>query len=248
MQRYFIETATPNEPRIVIGAPHYHHLVNVMRHEVGDECIVVFNDRNSFIATLVTIMKTEALVQLTTKLEKTAELPIEVTLACGLPKGDKLELIVQKSTELGAFAIQPYVAERSIVKWDDKKQAKKRQRLQKIAQEAAEQSHRIQVPEIKALLTTKQLAAAANQYTHLFVADEEEAKINESQAYKALLRKIPVGSRLLIIFGPEGGLSRTEVDLFCQNGAISGSFGPRILRTETAPLYAMAAISYEFEL
>lgn len=248
MQRYFIETATPGDTTIEIGEPHYHHLVNVMRHEVGDQCIVVFNDRNSYIATLVAITKEQVEAELTTKIEKTVELPIDVTLACGLPKGDKLELIVQKSTELGAFAIQPYVAERSIVKWDEKKQGKKIQRLQKIAQEAAEQSHRIQVPAIKTLLTTKQLAEAAQAYTHIFVADEEEAKINENQAYKALLREIPVGSRLLIIFGPEGGLSRSEVDLLCQNGAISGSFGPRILRTETAPLYAMAAISYEFEL
>lgn len=248
MQRYFIDSNVPESQKISIGIPHYHHIINVMRHVSGGQLIFVFNAGETYIVTIEEVEKETISCHLTERLEKTVELPIDVTLACGLPKGDKLDLIVQKTTELGIFSIQPFEAERSIVKWDEKKETKKRQRLQKIAQEAAEQSHRVHVPEILPLLTSKKLLLELAQYTHVFIADEEEAKINEQKVFKKLLNTMKINDKLLIITGPEGGLSRNEVTSYIEKGAISGSLGPRILRTETAPLYAMAAISYEFEL
>ncbi|EUJ35324.1 16S ribosomal RNA methyltransferase RsmE [Brochothrix thermosphacta DSM 20171 = FSL F6-1036] len=125
MQRYFIDSNVPESQKISIGIPHYHHIINVMRHVSGDQLIFVFNAGETYIVTIEEVEKETISCHLTERLEKTVELPIDVTLACGLPKGDKLDLIVQKTTELGIFSIQPFEAERSIVKWDEKKETKK---------------------------------------------------------------------------------------------------------------------------
>src|SRR5690606_41428792 len=101
-------------------------------------------------------------VELGEKLETQVELPKKVTIACGLPKGDKLDLITQKATELGMYALLPFSAERSIVKWDSSKSGKKIGRLQKIAKEAAEQSHRTHGPEVDSVDSFKQLLAKAD--------------------------------------------------------------------------------------
>lgn len=146
------------------------------------------------------------------------------------------------------FSLQPFKAERSIVKWDDKKGEKKTERLQKIALEAAEQSHRTHVPVIENPISFKQLVATVNQYDAVFIADEEDAKQSERTKFADKLRALAgEATSILCIFGPEGGIARSESEALLAAGAQTMSLGPRILRAETAPLYALAAISYEFE-
>jgi 16S rRNA (uracil1498-N3)-methyltransferase len=181
-------------------------------------------------------------------LEETKELPIQVAIASGLPKGDKLELIIQKATELGAHKFVPFNAARSIVKWDDKKGDKKLERWKKIAKEAAEQSHRSIVPTITKPFSFESLIQDSKNFDYKIVAYEEEAKAGEKSHFASLLSKMETGQSLLVVFGPEGGLTEKEVQKLMDNGFLACGLGPRILRTETAPFYVLSAISYHFEL
>ena len=245
MQRYFIET-TIEEARIT--GEDARHIARVMRMKEGEEIVVVAQN-TAYVCEITTFDGDDVLVQATERTIPSPELPINVTVACGLPKGDKLELITQKATELGMFALLPFEAERSIVKWDAKKGAKKQERLQKIAKEAAEQSHRTHIPAIYEPVSFKQLVQLLENYDAVFIADEEDAKAEKRTRFAEKLKNVydKKSKSILIIFGPEGGISRKEADTFIQAGAQTMSLGPRILRAETAPLYALSAISYEFE-
>jgi len=245
MQRYFIETSIQDAR---ISGEDARHIERVMRMKEGDKIVVVAQE-NGYICTITAFAGDEVVVQPTGEIIASPELPVLVTVACGLPKGDKLELITQKATELGMFALQPFEAERSIVKWDKKKGAKKQERLQKIAKEAAEQAHRTVIPEVYEPIAFQQLVQQAPNFDVVFIADEEDAKADKRTSFAHKLQQIKAqqAKSILIIFGPEGGIARKEVEALLQVGAQPMSLGPRILRAETAPLYALSAISYEFE-
>lgn len=247
MQRYFVEQVSNEQDEFIISGDNARHISKVMRMTIGEEVIVVHNNE-AHICEIISI-DTDVVVHQTGKTISSPEMPIQVDIACGLPKGDKLELIAQKATELGMHALIPFAAERSIVKWDDKKAKKNQERLQKIALEAAEQSHRTHVPEVFLPVSFKQLLQLFSGYDAVFIADEEDAKlaVRTKFAEKLLAVKESNGEKILCIFGPEGGISRQESDSLLAAGAQTMSLGPRILRTETAPLYALSAISYEFE-
>lgn len=247
MQRYFVETTGNNENEFVISGDNARHISKVMRMSVGEEVIVVY--RNVATVCKIVAMDEHVHVEKTDTVIPSPEMPIKVDIACGLPKGDKLELIAQKATELGMHALIPFAAERSIVKWDDKKAKKNQERLQKIALEAAEQSHRTHVPQVVQPISVKQLVQTFSNYDAVYIADEEEAKLTVRTTFKQKLQSLNNEGTLhiLCIFGPEGGISRHESSEFLNAGAQTMSLGPRILRAETAPLYALAAISYEFE-
>lgn len=247
VQRYFIEEQG-NIEQFNISGDDYHHIVRVMRMKAGDEIICVTLKGKSAICQIAEITDEIVVANVVKWEEGTTELPVHVVIASGLPKGDKLELIIQKGTELGAYEFVPFTASRSIVKWDSKKAVKKVDRWQKIAKEAAEQSHRSYVPEVKEPISLKELVKASDEYTYKLVAYEEEAREGEVSVLSSTLAKLGEGDRLLIVFGPEGGLSSEEIDLLNKNGFLACGLGPRILRTETAPLYALSAVSYHFEL
>lgn len=245
MQRYFIEGKVPENRITRITGDDAKHIAKVMRQTEGGQLIAVMEER-AFLATILSV-ENNIEVRLDTDTETSAEMPKQITIACGLPKGDKLDLITQKSTELGMHALIPFSAERSIVKWDTGKGDKKIARLQKIAKEAAEQSHRNRLPAIHNVLSFKQLLETAVNYDAIIVAYEEEARSAAPVRFADALKKLYDKSSVLIVFGPEGGISEKEAASLKEAGALFTSLGPRILRTETAPLYALAAISYEFE-
>lgn len=248
MQRYFHDGLPDESNQFIINGEDAHHIIRVMRMQVNDPLTAVFSDETSAVCRISQIADNDVLCEIDHFIEKSPELPIQVTIAQGLPKGDKLELVIQKSTELGAYSFLPFTAERSIVKWDAKKEAKKVERWSKIAKEAAEQSHRHHLPTISAPVSFKELINVSKSFNTVIVAFEEQAKKGEHSLFsKALLNASP-GQSILVVVGPEGGLSEREVTQLEEAGALSCGFGPRILRTETAPLYALAAISYHFEL
>ena len=246
MQRYFTNENIDENNTVTITGDDAHHMIQVMRMTTGDEVYVVIDNR-TYTMTILEGTSQSVRLQVKEKMDQTNEMPKEVTIVCGLPKGDKLELITQKATELGMHSLYPFEAKRSIVKWDKNKHEKKVSRLQKIAKEAAEQSHRSSIPQIHNPISLKELVEISKSYDVKFVADEEDAKLEVRQRFADQLKKVYDKHSILIVFGPEGGLDRTETKLLLENNFQSISLGPRILRTETAPLYALAAISYEFE-
>ncbi|MEH7303915.1 16S rRNA (uracil(1498)-N(3))-methyltransferase [Neobacillus drentensis] len=247
MQRYFVKQRT-NGNRFLIENEDRHHIVKVMRMQIGDQIICVDQEGKQAVCALAEITDTSVVADVVQWEDKVSELPITITIASGLPKGDKLEWIIQKGTELGAHQFLPFSAARSVVKWDEKKAEKKIDRWQKIAKEAAEQSHRSFLPDVTSVITFKDLLVKSKDFHYKLVAFEEESRNGETSVFAATLKKMNKGDTLLIVFGPEGGLTDEEVKQLRDSDFAVCGLGPRILRTETAPLYALSAISYHFEL
>ncbi|MGE6488381.1 16S rRNA (uracil(1498)-N(3))-methyltransferase [Paenisporosarcina sp. NPDC076898] len=245
MQRYFIQEPFVDEMAVISGED-AKHIQKVMRMQEGQSIIIV-SEGQAYEATIERFDGQDVRVKKSLDALRSNELSIQVTICCGLPKGEKLDLITQKATELGMHELILFEAERSIVKWDAQKGSKKQQRLQKIAKEAAEQSHRNVVPSIQDIVTFKQLLQITEKYDVCFVADEEDAKLEKRTRFAEILSKMNGQHSICVVFGPEGGLSRTEIQALMERGFQSISLGPRILRAETAPLYVLSAISYEFE-
>jgi 16S rRNA (uracil1498-N3)-methyltransferase len=248
LQRYFITQEQLNGNKVSINGEDARHIHRVMRMDIGDKVICTISDHRSALCELVEITNETVLANVVEWLEEQKELPIQITIAQGLPKGDKLELIVQKSTELGAHAFLPFKAERSIVKWDDKKVVKKVERLEKITKEAAEQSHRTIIPTCFDPVSFKGLLEKSKEYDFTIFAYEEAAKNNEQNNLVEVFNQAKHGASILVVIGPEGGISDNEASILIEHGFIPCGLGPRILRTETASLYILAAASYHFEL
>jgi 16S rRNA (uracil1498-N3)-methyltransferase len=247
LQRYFVKKSANNH-RFFIEEEDCHHIVKVMRMQIGDQIICVNLQGQTAVCEIAEITDEFVAADVVQWKEETSELPIFVTIASGLPKGDKLEWVIQKGTELGAHEFVPFTAARSIVKWDEKKAAKKVERWQKIAKEAAEQSHRSFCPEVVRPIDFNGLLQLSKKYDYKLAAYEEASRNGEISTFASTLKKVKKGESLLLLFGPEGGLSPEEIKLLKESGFDLCGLGPRILRTETAPLYTLAAISYHFEL
>ena len=174
---------------------------------------------------------------------------VEVDIYQGLPKADKMELIIQKSVELGANAIIPVEMKRCVVKIATKDEMKKITRWQKIAESAAKQSGRDTIPEIKNIVNVEKIAQLINKYDSVLVAYENEKENTIKQEllklkqYKKTEQKIKIG----VVIGPEGGLEENDVELLKQKGAKIVTLGNRILRTETVALNILSVITYELE-
>lgn len=247
MQRYFASYSTENDCFLITDED-CHHITKVMRMKEKDQIICVSEEQKTAICSITEISTDFVMADIIEWKEESVELPVHVTIVSGLPKGDKLEWVIQKGTELGAARFIPFTAARSVVKWDEKKADKKVSRWQKIAKEAAEQSHRSSVPEVMYPLNINALIKAGEPYDVKLIAFEEKAREGEASVLTRNLQKLKAGSSLLIVFGPEGGLTHQEVEMMTKNGFQACGLGPRILRTETAPLYLLSAVSYHLEL
>lgn len=247
MQRYFINQVIQSfGEKISVLKDQEHHMVKVMRMNIDESCEVVDEKEQLYIAKITQLSPFELTIE--EHKEQNVELPIDVTIFVGLSKGDKLETIVQKATELGVHTIVPVEMKRNMVKWTKDKSQKKIERLQKIAQEAAEQSHRLHVPKVLDLMTLKESVILAKQSTKALVAFEEVAKEGEAAVFLQTLTSLQKGDSIAFYFGPEGGFDLQEIEYLNSQEVHSCALGPRILRAETAPMYALAAVSYHFEL
>lgn len=176
-------------------------------------------------------------------MNKSVETNIDITIYQGLPKADKMDLIIQKTTEIGVKQIVPVAMERSIVKLNEKDAKKKIERWQKIAQVAAKQSKRDIIPKIENIIKICELCDEIKEYDLFLVAYENE----EETTLKQILRQNREIKKIGVLVGPEGGIDNKEIEKLLQSGAKVVSLGKRILRTETAPIAIASNIVYEFE-
>ena len=247
MQRYFVKgNVSETTHSLQFSKDQVHQLKKVMRVRAGEQFEVVDDARQLAIVEVTELEPFE--VKVVELLEQKVELPVSVTIAVGLSKGDKLDWIVQKATELGVSEIIPLSLTRNVVKWTGDKSAKKIERLQKIAEEASEQSHRLKVPRVPSVMTLKELANYTSDFEQKLIAYEESAKGGESLQLVKSLQSLQENECVIFVFGPEGGIEEQEVELLEESGYLPCSLGPRILRAETAPLYALSAVSYQCEL
>lgn len=240
MNRYFTEQQLTLGASVQLEAPIQKHAIKVLRQVVGDHFELV-HDAQAFEVEITDV--SPLTVQITAEITRCVELPINVHLICGVGKGDKAEWIVQKATELGAASISFANTQWGTAKWAPEKVAKKLARLQAVALGAAEQSHRNVVPTV-GFTKLNDLTLSADQVG--VVAYEEAAKHGEAAQLVQTVQTYP--QSLFAVFGPEGGLSPQEVDSLQQIGFVPAGLGPRIMRTETAPLYLLSAISALVEL
>ncbi|MEK4305225.1 MULTISPECIES: 16S rRNA (uracil(1498)-N(3))-methyltransferase [Oceanobacillus] len=249
MQRYFISKEQVEDQTIKITGEDVHHIARVMRNKPGDEIICNTDDGKSALCKIEEIHETEVQAVIESWLDESVELPVEVSIAQGIPKGDKFEWILQKGTELGAAKFIPFAADRSVAKWDEQKFHKKAKRFGKIIKEASEQSHRNQIPELLQVMQLKTLIKESETYHVKLFAYEEEAKgaAGNTSAFASVLDNLSDHDRILLVIGPEGGISAEEAASLKGAGFQPIRLGKRILRTETAALYALASISYHME-
>ena len=246
MQQYFVNGRAPQGIFQIKDKDTAKHMFSVMRLQVDDQIVLVFDDGIKRLARVVDSQSQS--VEIIEELADNVELPVSVTIAMGFPKGDKLEFVAQKATELGMAALWAFPADWSVVKWDGKKLAKKEEKLSKIAQGAAEQSKRNVIPQVKLFEKKAAFLAELEQFDKIFVAYEESAKEGETAVLARELSQMKSGEKILFIFGPEGGISPEEIEAFESKGGLKIGLGPRIMRAETAPLYALSSTSYALEL
>ena len=209
------------------------HCAQVLRMACGEEFYAVGEGGGRFLAELCEVSKESCTALLREEISDN-EAELRVTVYQGLPKADKLELVVQKLTELGAARLVPVKMERCVVKLNDKDAQKKQERLQKIAREAAKQCKRGGCLEVAAPQTWKQLRDQMTAHDLLLVPWEDAQGFGLKAAHEAFPEAKDIG----IVIGPEGGMSETEVRALEELGARQITLGPRILRTETAAIAA----------
>lgn len=242
MQKYFISTEELNNLRIT--SSDVFHIKNVTRSKLGDTFIVSDNLKECLVK-ITAINKNDVAFEIVEYLENNNELPVNVTIFQGYPKGDKMEDIIKHGTELGASSFVATFMKRSIVKLDDGKINVKTARFSKIAKEAAEQSFRKMVPSVS-IKKLKEIDFSS--YKCKLLCYEEDAKNNELKNFKTALGNLSSNDSVAVLIGPEGGIDEAELAYLKGLGFISVALGPRILRTETASMYVLSSISYELEL
>jgi 16S rRNA (uracil1498-N3)-methyltransferase len=248
MQRYFINPQQFGEREVMITGDDAHHVVRVLRSEPGDECIVSDGISREALVRFTLLEKDRVTADIVEHRPMTGEPAVEVWIAQSLPKGDKMELVIQKGTEIGASRFLPFVSERTIVQLEAKKEAKRVERWQKIAKEAAEQAHRSRVPIVESPLSWKELLKRSEQADASWICYEKESGLELKAAIKKALSdaaKKEGKPILLLIVGPEGGFTEQEVAAAEAAGSRSISLGRRILRTETAAMVGLTCILYE---
>ncbi|MFP4287349.1 MAG: RsmE family RNA methyltransferase [Candidatus Izemoplasmataceae bacterium] len=241
MQRYFIENEINQELFDITDSNQCHHIVHVMRMKKGDKIIVCDQGSHCYQVEIIDLNKTKVTCKKLLALPLVKK-PYHVTLAQSLIRKDHFELVFQKATELGADTIIPIETKRTIIKTNDKTIEQKIKRWESIITEASEQSHRSNKPKIKTLLPLTSIDF--KPFDHIFVAYEQEKTLS----FKTALKSVKPSAHLLVIIGPEGGFTEDEIAFLNAQGVTSVSLGPRILRSETAAIYALSAISLMLEM
>lgn len=234
MQQYFVKEVLSLNQIVVLNQQQSFHIAKVMRMKESDAIVIVDNAKQAYEARLCSVGE-KCKAEVCAHLLRDNEMTAQVTVVMALIKKDKWDFFLMKATELGAARIVPFKAKRSVVKSDDEKLDKKKQRWMRIIEEAAEQSRRQCVPELSDPLTVKQLKEMMSDVN--LIAYEKDAGSG-----KLLRECLKSNQSVTIVIGPEGGFESSEVDELLKMGFECVSLGKRILRAETAACYALAAI------
>lgn len=242
MHRFFVEDQKLISGKDIILPPEEsHHINRVLRLSNGSTVVISDGRGCSHKASIIGQENGLVKVRLLESLDKLAEPPVSVTLIQGLPKGEKMDIIVQKAVELGVDTVIPVITERSVVSLSDEKARRKQKRWQKIARAAAAQSQRSRIPEVRPVAAFPDIIEKFREHELVFFLyeDEKDYGLKDFTGCGNI-------NNITVIVGPEGGFTAEEADLACAAGAKSISLGPRILRTETAALTVLALILYAY--
>ncbi len=244
MPRFFTDPSNIDGSEIKITGSDVNHIKNVLRMRAGEEISVSDGAGKDYFGKIRSIDRDCVLIDIENSWDSYVELPAEITLFQGLPKADKMELIIQKAVELGACAIVPVITKRTIVRWDEKKQDKKLARWQGIAESAAKQSGRGIIPKVTAPVS---FSAALAQARFMEAAVIPYEKAEGMEAAREKVRSMRGKKSIGVFIGPEGGFDTDEIEAAIKAGVCPITLGRRILRTETAGLTALSILMFELD-
>lgn len=247
MPKFFIEPEQIKEDKIIFEGKDVKHIKNVLRKKQGDTLFV--GNKKSLESYLCEIDSFEQEKMIASIKEKRQERKnnIHITLFQGLPKADKMEQIIQKTTELGIETIVPTQMKRAVVKLTEKEKLRKQQRWQTIAEVACKQCGRNTIPTIQEVVPFSQAIERFPEYDVVLLAYEKEEKVTLKEQLQNIKKEAKQSLYIAIIVGPEGGLEPEEVEMLIQKGAKSITLGKRILRTETVGMLLTGILMYELE-
>ncbi|MCD8119258.1 MAG: 16S rRNA (uracil(1498)-N(3))-methyltransferase [Lachnospiraceae bacterium] len=253
MNKFFVTADENKGDEIRITGPNVNHIKNVLRMRPGEEVLAGvrgkeeknnFQEAGEYLCRIRAVTADEVTLEILDYTRAARELPSHITLFQGLPKSDKMELIVQKAVELGAYAVAPVAMKRSVVKIEEKKKDAKRKRWQSIAESAAAQSKRSVIPEVLPVMSFAEALKAAAELDVILLPYEDAENM---EATRQELSAIRPGQSVGVFIGPEGGFVEEEVAAAKEAGAKVITLGNRILRTETAGLMALSVLGYLLE-
>ena len=246
MPKFFVPTNQIEKDKIVIQNDDVNHIKNVLRAKVDDKIdICDYNTSKNYVCKIEEIEDKVIRCKIIEEIDSNVESEVKVSIFQGIPKADKMELVIQKSVELGAYDITPIEMKRCVVKLKEKDKTKKIQRWQKISEVAAKQSGRDIITNINNIININKLCESLEKYDLVLVAYENE-KIN---TLKNELTKIKNNKKvkIAVIIGPEGGIDKAEIEQLEKYNAKIVTLGNRILRTETVALSMLSIIMYELD-
>lgn len=247
MYQFFVEAHQINvdDKSVIITGPDVNHIKNVLRMKVGEE-IAVSNgqDGKEYRCGIVSFEEEQVRCELRFIKEDGVELPVRVYLFQGLPKADKMELIIQKAVELGVYRIIPVATRRCVVKLDEKKAKSKIARWQGIAEAAAKQSKRGMIPQVTDVCSFAQAVKMASEMDVRLIPYELAEGMERT---REIIGSLQPGQDIAVFIGPEGGFEESEIQLALEHSIEPVTLGKRILRTETAGFTVLSWIVYQME-
>ena len=244
MYKFFVETDQVVDNLVKVIGSDVNHMKNVLRFPLGKEVLISDGGGHNYLCRIIGYEEQTALLEVVEALESTTELPVHIHLYQGLPKKDKMELVIQKSVELGVAEVTPLIMKRSIVKLDQKTKVKKQVRWQGIADSAAKQSKRCVLPKVNIPVAIREVIDELKKFDLLLVPYENAEGMNYT---RTVLSEVKKCDKIGIIIGPEGGFEEAEIELLKSVNAKTISLGKRILRTETAGLAIMSYLMIDME-
>ena len=246
MYHFFVDSSAIGEGKVRITGADLNHMKNVLRMKPGEVVLISDGTGKDYNCQVETYTEGEGILEILSENEDSRELPSRIWLFQGLPKSDKMEVIIQKAVELGAAGVIPVATRNAVVKLDAKKAESKVRRWQAIAESAAKQSKRSYIPQVGAVMSLKEaFSYIEEQKFDLCMIPYELEKGMDGT--KQVLSRLASGQQIAVFIGPEGGFDEEEIRLALEKKVIPVSLGKRILRTETAGPAILALLMMKFE-
>lgn len=246
MPRFFVRSSQIESGIVTITGDDAHHISRALRMAAGEHITVCDMQSHEYDCRLTAFLPDRVCAEVLSVRERATEPPVHLVLYQALPKGEKLDTVIQKAVECGVSRVVPFVSERCVAKEKPETEARKTERRARIALEAAKQCGRGVVPTVSAALSFRDMLAAAKTADVCFFCYEGDG--TEPLGRLLAAHRPPNGAEVALVVGSEGGFSLSEAAAAREAGFLMTGLGPRILRTETAPLFALAAISCAWEL
>lgn len=244
MYRFFVDSSQIQEEEILITGTDVNHIKNVLRMKKGEKILISNGEDKEYHCRIDEISKEFIKAVIEDVDGQTTELPAQIYLYQGIPKSDKMQLIIQKAVELGVHEIIPVQTKRVVVKLDAKKEENKKKRWNAISESAAKQSKRMLIPRVTECKSFQSAIKEVEDFDLKLIPYEEEMDMART---KQILETIKPGQKIAVFIGPEGGFCESEIAFAKEHSVIPITLGKRILRTETAGLMILSVLMFQLE-